>query len=240
MENATKTQNRKPVSAESLSWLEWFTDDIYPRYVKQIWVGAGVVVAAILLYLAWSAQKDRNALKSNKELGEAYVMLSSDNLTEAETALTQFLSHGPSGLARDKAYLYLGKVLYNEGKYSQSLDAYGKVSKGGGNTILLYSGALHGKAACFMQNKNYAEAVRTLEEFISLTQRRTGNPKEDLVGEEVVDWSPSVPNALWKEALCYRELKQPDQAKAVVEKLRKAYPTSPEAQNGAKLLALMQ
>jgi tetratricopeptide (TPR) repeat protein len=114
------------------------------------------------------------------------------------------------------------------------------VGKDGKSTILVYSGALHGIAACYMQKKDYLQAITALDEFLTLCMRRTGNPKENLAGEEVVDLSPAVPNALWKEALCYRELGQPDQVKAVVDKLEKAYPGSVEAQNGLKLLAMVE
>ena len=156
---------------------------------------------------------------------------------DAEGALKEFLAQGPSGLAKDKGNLFLGKVYYEQQKYEQALQAYGNVSKGSKSSVLVYSGALHGKAACYMQKKDYAQAVQALDEYLALAMRRTGNPKEDVAGKEVVDLTPSVPNALFKQALCYRELGQTDKVKATVEKLQKAYPGTREAQNGALLLA---
>ncbi len=240
MENPVKTPSPKPAVARETPWVEWFTDDFYPRYSRQIWIVVAAVAAVAALYFAWNMQSERNGLRTNKELGSAYVLLSQEKYPEAEKALIEFLGRGPSGLARDKANLYLGKLYYNEQKYDPAAEAYGRIHKGGKSTLLLYSGALHGRAACAMQKQDYATAAALLQEFLAVTMRRTGNPKENLAGEEVVDESPSVPNALWKQALCYRALKQPDKVKAAVDQLRKAYPASREAQDGAKLLALME
>ncbi len=237
-DNRVKFPNTPAVATET-SWVEWFTDDFYPRYTRQVWVASAALVGAAILYFAWSTHNESSAVQANRELGAAYVFLSQDRFSESEQALTAFLREGHSGLARDKAYLFLGKVYYGQGKYDQALETYGKVGKGG-KTPLISSGALHGVAACYMEKKEYARAAETLDEFLSVAMRRTGNPKEELAGEEIVDWSPSVPNALWKQALCYRELKQPEKAKAAVEKLRKAYPDSREARDGEKLIALME
>ena len=238
MENPIKTSG--PVSVVKSSLWDRFMDDILPRYGKQLWGALGVLLIAIAVYFLWSYNHEKSQIEENKKLGEAYVLFEKGQLADAERALTEFLAQGPSGLARDKGNLYLGKAYYEEQNYDKALEAYSKVRKDGKATILVYSGAMHGKAACYMQKKDYANAVQTLDEFVSLCMRRTGNPKEDLAGQEVVDLSPSVPNALWKQALCYRELGQPDKVKSVVEKLQKVYPASREAMDGSKLLALIQ
>lgn len=239
MENPIKAASpASPVKSSSLK--DWFMDEFFPRYEKQLYAVIGAVVIALALYFLWNYNRGKNEIADNKKLGTAYVFLNEGKLPEAEKALTEALAQGLSGLARDKANLYLGKIYYDYQKYDQALEAYNKVGKGNKATILVYSGALHGKAACYMQKKDYAKAVATLDEFVSLCMLRTGNPKENVAGHEVVDLSPTVPNALWKEALCYRELGQPDKVKATVEKLQKVYPASLEARDGAKLLATVE
>ncbi len=239
METSAKTPN--PVSSvKSSSLKDWFVDDFYPRYDKQLWQVLGAIVLAVAVYFIWSYNHQKSQTAENKKLGAAYVLLARGNLADGEKALNEFLATGPSGLARDKANLYLGKAYYDQQQYDLSLAAYGKVGKDGKATALVYSGALHGIAACYMQKKDYAQAVTTLDAFVKFCMRRTGNPKENMDGEEVMDLSPAVPIALWIEALCYRELGQPDQVKAVVATLQKAYPDSPEAQDGMKLLALTE
>src|SRR5690606_29178267 len=95
----------------------------------------------------------------------------------------------------------------------------------------------HGLASSHIQKKDYARAAEYLESFVSRFGRKTGNPAENLVGKEVVDLAPSVPNALWKLALSYRELKNADKAKSAAEKLVKVYPESREAYEAKRLLA---
>ncbi len=239
MAGTVKSGKSKPLVQLDPSWLEWVLDDFYARYSKQIWTVAGILVAAITLYLVWSVQRDRNELRAERDLGPAYVLLEQNRLSDAEQSLTELLRDAPAGLARDKAYLYLGKAYYDQAKYDQSQAAYGKVRDEGKSTALIYSGALHGLAACYMQEKDYAKAVGVLQQFLDKFMRRTGDPAVDN-SPKGADLSPAVPNVLWKQALCFRALHRDDAAKAAVAKLRKLYPAAPEAQDGAKLLALTQ
>jgi TolA-binding protein len=95
---------------------------------------------------------------------------------------------------------------------------------------------MHGLASCYIQNKNYPLAAETLEKFVSTFGRRSSSPNERVAGKEVVDLSPSVPNALWKLTLVYRELKNPEKEKATAQKLIAVYPESREAFDATRLL----
>jgi TolA-binding protein len=235
-----ENNDKAPHSAlpESSSWSR-FSEEFYFRYMREIWIAVAVVVIAVGGYFAWSQYREKAETAANKKLGEAYVMLRAENLPGAEASLVSFLASNPSGIAADKANLYLGKVYYSQQRYDEALAAYAKVGKGKKSTALIYSGALHGRAAALMQKKDYAGAVTVLEELVDAYGERTGEPEENLEGEEVVDASPSVPNALFKLALCYRELGQNDKAKATAEKLARAYPATREGQDAAKLLAVL-
>lgn len=222
---------------ESSRWSR-FSEEFYLRYMREIWIAVAVVVVAVGGYLAWTQYSAKADATANKKLGEAYVMLRNDDLRGAEAALQSFLSSGPSGVAADKANLFLGKVYYEQQRYDEALAAYGKV-KGKKAAPLIYSGALHGRAAASMQKKDYAAAVPLLEELVEEFGERTGDPEEKLDGEEVVDRSPNVPNALFKLALCYRELGQTDKAKAAAEKLARVYPETREGRDAEKLLVLL-
>ena len=176
MENPIKTPGQSSLKSSSL-W-DWFIDEIYPRYEKQLLGGLVAVVVVVLGYFLWNYNHNKSEIADNKKLGAAYVYIEKGQLPEAEKALTIFLAQGPSKLAADKANMFLGKTYYEQQKYDQAFDAYSKVSKGNKATRLIYLGALHGKAACQMQKKDYAAAVQTLDEFLSLAMLRTGNPKQ--------------------------------------------------------------
>ena len=214
-----------------------FVDDYYPRYAREIWIGLAVLVIAVVGYFGWSWNRERVEAKGNAALGEAYVLLR-ENSPAAEQALVNFLAENNSGLAADKANLYLGKLYYSQQRYSEAAATYAKVDENS-KAPLIYSGALHGQAAALMQQNDYAGAAKLLETLVDDFGKRTGKPEESLDEEQVADLAPSVPNALFKLALCYRELGQNDKAKAAAEKLVRAYPGSREARDGAQLLALL-
>jgi tetratricopeptide (TPR) repeat protein len=198
-----------------------------------------VVVIAVAGWFGWSSLRERRAEAENKRLGTAYVLLRQENPAAAEQALRAFLASNPSGLARDKANLFLGKLLYRQERYDEALQAYELVEADGKPVALIGAGALHGRAAVYMQKSDYARAAGLLDELVNAYGARTGDPRENLAGEEVVDFSPNVPNALWKLALCRRALGETDKARAAAERLVRAYPGSREAQDAEKLIATL-
>src|SRR5690606_36490613 len=136
-----------------------------------------------------------------------------------EQALLVFLGSDPSRRARDKANLFLGKIYFTQQRYEEAAAAYAKVSGGGKSTALIHAGDLHGLAASRMQLADYAAAAEALEELVAAYGARTGDPRENLAGEEVIDPSLNVPNALWKLALCRRELGDTVGAREAAERL---------------------
>ena len=234
MENTDKTPSPTP----GFSW-GTFSEDLWMRYARQIVIAGVVIVVAVAAWVVVGTMKKNQAEADNKRLGEAYVMLRQENLPAAEQALKNFLATDPSGLARDKANLFLGKLYYSQQRYDEALEAYSAVEDRGEASALIHAGALHGVAAARMQKTDYAGAVEALMELVSSYGERTGDPRENLAGEEAVDLAPNVPNALWKLALCHRELGQAAEAREAAERLVKAYPGSREATDAAKLLAVL-
>jgi TolA-binding protein len=219
--------------------LATFSEDLWMRYSRQILTVVAAIVLVAAVWFGWSAIRARNAEADNKLLGSVYVLLREENYPAAEQALLSFLSEGRSGIAQDKANLFLGKILYLQERYDEAQAAYEKVGKGGKDVSLLYGGALHGRAAVHMQKSEYDKAVAVLEELVETYGARKGNPEENLSGSEVVDFTPNIANALWKLALCQRELGQIDGAKASAERLVKAYPGTREAGDAEKLLTTL-
>lgn len=235
MENTDKTP---PPAASGFS-LASFSEDLWLRYAKQIVIAVVVVVVAAAAWFGVRSLNERRAEADNKKLGQIYVLLREDNLPAAEQALLVYLAEDPSGLARDKANLFLGKVYFAQQRYEDAATAYAKVSGHGKKATLLHAGALHGLAAARMQLADYAAAAKVLEELIAAYAVRTGDPAENLAGEEVTDLSPNVPNALWKLALCRRELGDAAGAREAAERLVRAHAGTREAADAEKLLTVL-
>lgn len=234
MENTQNTQ-----ASSSGPSLTERAEMLWIRNGRQIVVVAIVVVAAVIAWFAWKSVAASAAEADNKKLGAIYVHLREENFPAAEEALTAFLAAKPSGLAADKANLYLGKTYFLQQRYDEAIAAYGAVRKRGKDVALLHAGALHGLAAAHMQKGEYDKAVEALKELVDTYGARTGAPEERLAGGEVVDFAPNVPNALWKLALSQRELGKTADAKATAERLVRAYPESREARDAEKLLTLL-
>lgn len=228
------TENR-PVHDNSL--VEWFQDDFIPRFGKQALIGLLGVLVVVLGFLWYKSSSENQQARENKELGPAYVYYSQEKPDSAAAYLSAFVQKPHSRPVQDKANLLLGKIMFAQGKYDEAIKAYGAVDHDASDRPLVASGALHGLASSHIQKKEYQKAAELLEKFASRFGRRTGAPGENLAGQEVVDPSPVVPNALWKLALVYRELKQEDKAKATAEKLLKIYPQSREAFDATRLVA---
>lgn len=225
-----------PPSQEN-GFAAWFLDEFVPRYGKQaLYVVGGILVVAAVAFW-FKGSREQSQARENKELGQAYVYLSEDKADSAEAFLAAFVQKSHSRDVQDKANLMLGKVYYGKGKYDEAIKAYGAVTPGDKDRPLVSSGAQHGLASSYIQKKDYAKAAEILARFVDTFGRRTGNPEEKIAGQEVVDLSPAVPNALWKLALCYKELKDTAKAKAAAEKLVKIYPDSREAYEATRFLA---
>lgn len=216
---------------------EWFLDDFWPRFGKLTTYAILAIAAVIAVSVWWNSDRIRSQEKENKELGQAYVYFSEDKYDSAEAFLTGFLKKSHSRLVQDKANLMLGQIHYSKAKYEDAIKAFSQVDLGNTSQPLVSSGALHGLASSYIQNKNYPLAAETLERFVSQYGKKTGRPEEKVAGNEKVDLSPSVPNALWKLALVYRELKNPEKSKAAAKKLIATYPDSRESFDANRLLA---
>lgn len=237
MENTS--HNPTPPSGPSGVSLTERAEELWFRYARQIVIIAVVLVAAVVGWFAWKSVSARAAEADNKKLGAIYVLLREENLPAAEEALTAFLATKPSGLAADKANLYLGKTYYLQQRYDEAIAAYGAVRKRGKDVALIHAGALHGLAAAHMQKAEYEQAVDALNELVGAYGARTGAPEEKLAGREVADFAPNVPNALWKLALSQRELGKTEDAKATAQRLVRTYPETREARDAEKLLTLL-
>ena len=106
MEKTDKAPHSAPLP-ETSKWSR-FSEEFYLRYTREIWIAVAVVVVAVAGYFAWSQYSAKAEATANKKLGEAYVLLREENLPAAESALLGFLATSPSGIAADKANLYLG------------------------------------------------------------------------------------------------------------------------------------
>ncbi len=230
-ENSTETPSQAP-EERIAKLLDMGTMEVW---IRPALYTLAVIVALFLGYSFYKNNRETVAARDNSALAHAYIFIQEKKLDSAESALSAFLSQKREKIAEAKANLMLGNILYSKERFDDALSRYQSIQVGDKYPIIS-AGALYGVASVLIDKQDYKQAVSKLESFLSRFMRRPPPEKRSGDGDEQ-DLSPAVPNVLWKLALCHRELKQNDQAKATLEKLSNVYPEAPESRDALRLLA---
>jgi len=229
---AQKQEKQNPDSPQ-VGLSEVVNADFLATYGKKAGIaliGVALLISGILFYFKKQSTKE---MASTKELGLSIKYLINNHLDSAELALNQFLKDKHDEVSTAKAQLLLGKLFYNQKKYAEALEAYQKITLSESKYSLITSGALHGISACYVQQQQYEKAVESLNQFLQRYQKKN---KSNLHNKEIQDLSPAVPNALWKLALCFKQLDKVEKLKETCLKLTEVYGESEESAKAKKLL----
>ncbi|MBF0432118.1 MAG: tetratricopeptide repeat protein [Fibrobacteria bacterium] len=234
---APESQNEKPGFEK---WLEsFFASAFLSKYGKITLYG--ILIGAVLVSFAFFQLKknDSKTVFEHKLLGPAYVYFSHNKMDSVEYFLKDFVTGSHPPIVKAKAYLLMGKAQFLQAKYDLAIASYQQVKADEKKHSLIASGALHGMAACYIQQKDFQNAIQQLERFLDTYMKQTGDMKDRSLQKEPEDLSPSVPNALWKLTLCYWQLNDKENTKVTSEKLIKIYSESEEAQKAKRLLSIL-
>lgn len=199
-----------------------------------------VVIVAIVTGVTQYKEHAKAAAQAEAAvLGQGMTLVYSGNDAAALQELeSQINSNSLKGLSLAKASLLAGNIKFRNKDYDGAGALFKVASANAGSADLILSAALHGEAAVSIEKKDYANAAKQLEAFISKFGKRTGDLKARYQKDEAADLAPTVADAYWKLALVYNALNQNDKAKATAEKLLKIYGDKPEVVSKAnKFLA---
>lgn len=204
----------------------WFSKEFWPKYGKI----ANVVLLAVVAGGAyWYYQSNQAKMQipadANAE-APAVIAALQGNVDAEKKALEASMSKVQTPELRAQAALRLGNLYYAQRAFDQAEKWYNKAAAEGVDLPLVKSGAEHGIAATLMQKGNYADAAAKWEAYIAQWGKRKAGVVPEGANEDLV---PTVPDALWQAALCYKELGQKDKAKAALNKILGLYA---ESQNG--------
>lgn len=208
------------------------------RKNQTLWsVVAALAVCAAGAWGFW-AWKTRTAdLEANRLLGIGYVHLKNDRVDSALGAFER-LGNDHSGLPVAKASLLAGNILFKRGDWKNAEARFRRAIEESKGLPLLAGGARKGLGACLIEQARYEEAAKELESVIadyshapilSIDREKEGAPVDDLPGM-------SLP--MWQLVLLKEKLNHKDEALKLAERLIRTYPSSEEANEARRWLAL--
>lgn len=211
--------------------------EFFDAHGKKLIFALVIIVLAVVLVVQYVENRKALAQETAQKLGGALALVYSGNDSLALEELNRQMP-SLSGLALAKASLLAGNIKFRAKDFDGASALFSQAASHAGSADLILGGALHGSASVLIEKGKYAEAVLALESFVKKFGQRTGNLKDRYGKNEPTDLLPTVPDALWKLTLCYRELGNAAKAKETAEKLLKIYGDKPEyAMKAQKFLA---
>jgi TolA-binding protein len=185
----------------------------YYRDRQKFWIGAGVVVAAIVGVILL-VQNSSKGVNTQAQIGftQALGVYTQGNMEQAEQAFKDVAGRFGRDYVGAKARYYLGNVYYNTQRYAEAKAEFSKFLGRVKKDPLLSPAAQMGIANCEEQLGNLAAAAQSYETV------HKKYPKSPLAFE-----------AMMSAARCYRNANALDKAEAVYERLLK---DKPEGEKG--------
>jgi TolA-binding protein len=208
---------------------------------KNSLIGVVVVVALIVAFLVY--QGKNQAKKANLEsevLGKGLAALYAQDQPLAIKEFSQAIESGEiSGLSLAKASLLLGNIQLQKGELTLAKASFELTLANAGNILAFVSAAEHGLATVLMDEKKFSEAEVALNQYVNKYSQRNPTPSELAKDEFLDDLVHGMDDALFKLALCQKELKNFKAAQITCEKILKSYAGSRRAADAKKLLSAL-
>jgi len=228
-----------PNSAESL--LEHLKQDFFPRHGTKIII-AVAIIAAVIFAIAqnFKAAGEKEAAMA-EELGKGLDYIYTNKGDSALMALESSIQGAAlSGLPLAKAALLAGNLYLQNNNLDSAEILYRTAVANASGVEIISAAAEHGLAVVAMERQNYPEAISLLNAFVNKYGKRSGDLAKRYAKTEPADIVPTVPDALWKLALCHFETGDSEKAKQTAERILKIYGDSQKAADASKLLAIME
>lgn len=238
-ENTPQT-TPQPSGLHAESMLDHLKNDFLPKHGTKLIVAVVLIAAGVFAFHQHRTSQEAQKAASAELLGKGFDHLYNGRTDSAQIVLEGAINAGKlKNVALAKAALLSANLHLQKGEFDAAIALYNKAIDNSNGVDLIAAGAQHGLATTTMEKKDYAGAVKLLEQFVATYGKRTGDLSDRFAKTEPSDAITTVPDALWKLSLCYGELKQNDKAKQSAEKLLKVYGDSRQAALAKKFLATL-
>lgn len=208
------------------------------RKNQSLWsVALAVVACAAGAWGFWAFKTRSSEAEGARLLGMALVHLGNDRQDSA-LALFDRVAADHSGLATAKASLLAGNLLLGKSDWKGAEQRFRRALDEAGGLPLLDGGARRGLAASLVEQNRLAEAATELEKVVSSYSHTSVDVQDRETEHAAADDLPAMSLAYWQLVLVQDKLGRKDDARKNAEHLIRAYPTSEEANEARRWLAL--
>jgi TolA-binding protein len=198
--------------------LEKFYVD-HQKLVLTVAVAVLVVIAGVILV---RKSMESSRLEAAYKVTMAKASFGSGQLDNAAAAFQTLATSGSGVVAAESKY-FLGRIAYEQGKYSQAVDEFNGYFKDFSGTDELNVGAYAGLGSSYEALEKYADAA---QEYQKAADKYPKNP--------------AAVELLMDAARVYQKLNQPEKAIPLLRKIRDSYPESSLAQQARQQLASLE
>ena len=211
--------------------------DFVKRNQTATYTVLGLLLAGVVLWFVRGNLVSTATDKARNDMGQAYALLGRHQ-EDSAAVLLQKLTTVNAGLETSKAALLLADIQLSKGQLDKADKNYRLCKERSNSVALLEAGALRGLAVCAINRKDYKTAESLLSDVLSKYQRVTGDAKARGLDKEPKDLVPFLSQVQWQLVLVKDAQNDAKAAKEAAEKLIKLYPTTEEAQDARRFLAM--
>ncbi len=219
---------------------EYLKGDFWPKHGTKVTVAIILVAVAVFAVAQHISSNMEKKVSMAEELGKGLDYVYRGKGDSALITLEASIQGGTlKGLFLAKAALLAGNIHLQNNNLDSAEALYKLVVSNASGVEIILSAAEHGLAVVAMERQNYPEAISLLNAFVNKYGKRTGDLAKRYAKTEPADEIATVPDVLWKLALCYLETGDSDKTKQTAQKILKVYGDSPKAADASKLLATL-
>ncbi|MCF6270434.1 MAG: tetratricopeptide repeat protein [Melioribacteraceae bacterium] len=219
--------SKKEIKEDKLVTTFYEAKEFYEEKQTTIFSVIGIVVAIVIGVVLYTSKVDESNLSASVELSRVlstydaglYLQAIEGKAGTQEIGLARIVDEYGGSEQGELARIYLANAYYYTEQYDKAMEEYANFS---GNHNLLVASALAGKAGCYETKKDYESAAKYFSKAANVSE-----------------YVPSNPNYLLNAGINYLKIKNSNEAKNVLNKVKKEYGTSLSAREVDKYLALI-
>jgi tetratricopeptide (TPR) repeat protein len=221
-----KKLSKKEIQEDKLVTTFYEAKSFYGKNQTSIFTVVGVVVALIIGTVLYISKMEENNLAASVELTRVMKTYNVGLYQQAidgqdgtkEIGLRKIVDEYSGSEQGELARIYLANAYFYTEQYDKALEEYDNYS---GSDNLMVAAALAGKAACYEVKKDYESAAKYFAKAASVSE-----------------YVPSNSEYLLNAGINYLKIKNINEAKTVLTKVKRDYSKSLAARQADKYLAL--